>query len=321
MSDLPKFVRLNEEGPREGFQVEKDIIPTERKIRFINALSKTGLRRVQIVSFVSPTAVPNMADAENVVAGIELEPNVAYTGLWLNAKGFKRAVDTGRLAVSGTFILYASELFLFRNQRRSADEYLNDQIAMLDVYNESQTPVTTGVIAAAFGCNFQGDIPPAHVLDLVKRLVGISSERGIKLTSLMLNDTMGWATPHRIKKVVGLIRDAFPSLDITLHLHDTRGMAIGNAYSGLEMGVSSFDASVGGLGGCPFAGKVGASGNMSSEEFVFLCEELGIETGVDLERLVNCARMAEEIVGHPLPSAMIRGGSLKALRQKIAQSA
>lgn len=314
MADLPKSVRINEEGPREGFQIENGDIPTARKIELIDALSETGIHHMQIVSFVNPKRVPGMADAEQVVAGIKINPAVDYTGLWLNEKGLERARASGRLKIEGRIALCASEKFLKRNNNKTFAEQDAYNHRAISEFAHHGIPVHRGSIMAAFGCNFEGDIAPATVVDMVDRMHGIAAEYAIDIRVLSLADTMAWATPLSVKRVVGAIRERYPDLRISLHLHDTRGMAIANAYAGLEMGVDMFDASVAGLGGCPFAGHKSAAGNVCTEDLVFMCEEMGIETGIDLEKLLECARLAEDIVGHPLPGSVMRGGSLARLR-------
>jgi hydroxymethylglutaryl-CoA lyase len=171
---------------------------------------------------------------------------------------------------------------------------------------------------AAFGCNFQGDIAPEQVVRVLADGFAIADEAGVKITTLSLADTMGWATPLRIERVVGAVRARWPEPHIALHLHDTRGLAVANAFAALRLGVSRFDATVGGLGGCPFAAHRGAAGNICTEELVLLCEEMGIATGVDLDALIEVGRMAEGIVGHPLPSELLHAGSLDAFRRRIA---
>jgi hydroxymethylglutaryl-CoA lyase len=315
MSDLPASVRITEEGPREGFQIEKGAISTARKIALIDALSATGLERIQIVSFVNPKAVPGMADADDVVRGIAAKPGVAYTALWLNEKGFERALKfSDRLTNTGTIQLCASEKFSLRNQNRTAAEQLAGQHAIVEMYKAAGIAVERGSIMAAFGCNFEGDVPVAHVVALTQQILDVAGEHGVTLRFITLADTMAWATPLAVKRVVGRLRDRWPELDVALHLHDTRGMAIVNAYAGLEMGVTRFDSSVAGLGGCPFAGHQGAAGNVCTEDLVFMCDELGIATGVDLDALIECAKLAEDVVGHPLPSSVMRGGTLKRFR-------
>jgi hydroxymethylglutaryl-CoA lyase len=314
MSELPASVHITEEGPREGFQFEKGAIPTARKIALIDALSQTGIDHIQIVSLVNPKAVPGMADAEEVIDGITPRPGVAYTALWLNEKGFERALKHDRLTNTGTIQLAASEKFLKRNQNRMAEEQLAAQHVIVEMYKANGVPVERGSIMAAFGCNFEGDIPVAHVVSLVQQILDVARDHGVTLKYITLADTMAWATPLAIKKVVGALRERWPDVDFALHLHDTRGMAIANAYAGLEMGVRRFDAAVAGLGGCPFAGHQGAAGNVCTEDLVFLCNEMSIKTGVDLDALIDCARLAEDVVGHPLPGSVMKGGTLRKFR-------
>jgi hydroxymethylglutaryl-CoA lyase len=319
--NFPDAIHISEEGPREGFQFEKGPITTQRKIEFIDALSHTGLHHIQIVSFVNPKAVPGMADAEEVVKGIHPEPGVAYTGLWLNDKGFERALAAGRLTITGSIVLSASDPFLMLNQHRTPERQAAEQHTIIETYKSRGVDVTRCGVMAAFGCNFAGDVAPEKVIDLIGQQVAIAAEHDVTLKRVMLADTMAWATPLAVKRLVGAVQDEFPEINISLHLHDTRGMGIANAYAGLEMGVRLFDSSVAGLGGCPFAGHKGAAGNVCTEDLVFMCDEIGIETGIDLEALSECARLAEDVVGHPLPGSVMKGGSLKRLRDKIGASA
>lgn len=321
MADLPKRVHIKEEGPREGFQIEKGAITTARKVELIDALSKTGLKHIQIVSFVNPKVVPGMADAEEVVKSITLHPGVAYSGIWLNDKGFERALAVGRLQIRGSMALTASAAFLLRNQNRTPEQQVAATHGILDMYRAKGVEIDRAMIMAAFGCNFEGDVPVARIVALAGQLIDIAAAHRVTLRHLSLGDTMAWATPLSIKRTVGALRDKYPALEIELHLHDTRGMGIANAYAGLELGVTRFDASVAGLGGCPFAGHAGAAGNVCTEDLVFLCDEMGIETRIDLEALCECARLAEDIVGHPLPGSVMKGGSLRRLRHGIAAGA
>ena len=318
MSDLPKRVRILEEGPREGFQIEKNPIATSRKVELIDSLSETGLEQIQVTSFVNAKAVPSMADAEDVVKGFTRKPGVRYTGLWLNDKGLERAIATQKLDIRGSLSLTASEKFLLRNQRRTLAQNIDAVRAMIQMFKHYNVEINRASIMAAFGCNFEGDIEVSRILDMVKQALDLAEEADIKLETLSLADTMAWATPASIRNVVGAVRSKYPDLELSLHLHDTRGMGIANAYAGMEMGVAIFDAAVAGLGGCPFAAHVGAAGNVCTEDLVFMCQEMGIETGIDLEKLIRSALLAEEIVGHPLPGTVMKGGSLAKLRQKIA---
>lgn len=321
MSDLPKSVRINEEGPREGFQFEKGPIPTARKIELIDSLSMTGLKQIQTMSFVPPKNVPGMIDADEVVKGFTRAPGVTYTGLWLNDKGLARALASGKLDVKGSLSLTASEKFLLRNQKRTLAENIEAQHTMVKMYQQHQVPIDRGGLMAAFGCNFEGDIPVARILDMIRQMLDIAAQYQFELKVISLADTMAWATPRSIKRVVGAVREKYPQLQISLHLHDTRGMGIANAYAGLEMGVAIYDAAVAGLGGCPFAAHSGAAGNVCTEDLVFMCEEMGIATGIDLEKLIESALLAEKVVGHPLPGCVMKGGSLARLRQKIRAAA
>jgi hydroxymethylglutaryl-CoA lyase len=262
------------------------------------------------VSFVHPKYVPQMADAEAVVAGIAPREDVRFTGLWLNLRGLERAIATGRLFIEGSIALTASEAFLMRNQKRGMAENLAQQREMAAACRAAGVPITRGSVMAAFGCNFEGPIPPGRVVAQVSDILDLAREQGEHIELLNLSDTMGWATPRGIRAVVGAVRERYPDLPLSLHLHDTRGMGIANAYAGLEMGVAHFDACVGGLGGCPFAGNRAAAGNVCTEDLVFLCRDLGIDTGVDLDRLIGVAELAEDIVGHPLPGSVKTGGSL-----------
>jgi hydroxymethylglutaryl-CoA lyase len=315
MSDLPKAIEICEKGPREGIQIEKAVIPTDRKIALIDALAGTGIKRIQIASFVNPKRVPGWADADDVVRGIHPVDGVQYTALWLNKQGLERALAfKDRLTYSETVSLPASETFSQRNQNRTTEDNVRVQMNQAEILAQQGIPLEGALIAAAFGCNFQGDIPIEHLLGTAERCFEIAASQGYTLKRLSLNDTMAWATPESVKRVVGAFRERWPALRINLHFHNTRGLGIANAYAGLEMGVDSFDSSVGGLGGCPFAGHQGAAGNICTEDLVFLCDELGIATGIDLETLIDAARLAEDVVGHPLPGSVMRGGSLKRLR-------
>jgi hydroxymethylglutaryl-CoA lyase len=315
MADWPKSVHIHEEGPREGFQYEKGPIPTEAKVELIDGLSETGLKEIQVVSFVNPKRVPGMADADEVVKRFRKKPGVKYSGLFLNEQGLQRAIASNKIDVKGRMVLCASEPFLARNQNATLEQMVQGVRNMIGVYKQNAIPVVEGGVQAAFGCNFQGEVPVENVLMIVHRIMSIAAENEIHLENLVLADTMAWATPRKIRSVVGAVRERYPDIDITLHLHDTRGMGIANAYAGLEMGVHSFDSSVAGLGGCPFAAHKGAAGNVCTEDLVFMCEEMGIDTGVDLDKLIEAANLAEKIVGHPLPGSVKQGGSLAKLRQ------
>ncbi len=306
---LPSKITLVEVGPREGFQFEgigqPDRISTADKIRLIDMLAATGLTTLQIVSFVSPKQVPQMADAEAICAGLTRRSGVAYNGIYLNDAGLKRAIAAGVLDIRGKITLAMSETFALRNQRRTLAEDFQMQRKIAALCNANGIAVDYGASMAAFGCNFEGPIAVPRVLQFVQQLHDIAAEQGHRLATLNLADTMGWADPELVRRLLASVRARWPDLRIALHLHDTRGLAIANVYAALLEGVDLFDTAIGGLGGCPFAGHKGAAGNVCTEEVVFLCRQLGIETGIDLEKLVEAARFAEHIVGHPLPSKLL----------------
>ena len=316
MTDYPQFVVINEEGPREGFQIEKAPITTADKVRFIEALAETGLKKIDCVSFVNPTRVPQMADSELVAAAINKKPGIAYTGLWLNSAGLERALTT-QLDIIGAIRVTASEQFVRANTGMDKARTYDEQRAWLARYREAGIITKWGYVMTAFGCNYQGVVPVADVVGMVTQIVELANEFEVRLDSVFLADTVGHGTPATMERVIGAVRDAYPDLALGLHLHDTRGMAIANAHTAMRMGVARFDTSCAGLGGCPFAGHVGAAGNVGTEELVFLCDELGIATGIDLDALIECAWIAESIVGHELPGKLTRGGSLAAMRKRL----
>lgn len=318
MSDRPNAVEICEKGPREGIQIEPGPISTERKIALIDALSETGLKQIQIVSFVDPRRVPAWADADAVVEGFKARAGVRYSPLWLNEKGLERALRyKDRLSFRDAILMSASEPFLIRNQNSDTAKNAERQHNLVALLKANGIPAESALIQAAFGCNFAGDIPTGTLIATIEQAFDIANAHGIQLKRVSLNDTMAWATPDTVKAAVAAVRERWPSLRINLHFHDTRGLGVANAYAGLEMGVDSFDASLAGLGGCPFAGHKGAAGNVCTEDLVFLCEELGISTGIDLEKLIEAAYLAEQVVGHSLPGSIMRGGPLKRLRRQL----
>ena len=318
MNDLPDFVEINEEGPREGFQIEPGPISTSDKIKLIDALSETGLKNIQTCSFVNPRLVPGWADAEAVVEGFTPTKGIKYSGLYFNGNGLDRALKyKDKLTLSGSISLTASEGFTKKNLNRSHAENVAAMKRQAAAHLDKNIIVNRIGVMAAFGCNYQGDIAPEIVVNTLKDGMLIAKETGSEITVFSLADTMGWAAPHRIERVLGEVRNQWPEMEISLHLHDTRGLAVANAYAGLKMGIRRFDTTVGGLGGCPFAGQPKAAGNICTEELVLLCEELGIKTGVNLDRLIEVGRLAEDIVGHQLPGELIHAGSLDVFRRNI----
>ena len=314
MSDLPKRIDIHEEGPREGFQIEAGPISTADKVRFCEALAETGLHDVQCVSFVDARRVPGMADAVEVANTIRRRPDVHYTGIALNLRGYERAVQTP-LHITGSLQMSASNTFSIHNTNKNNEETLAEQRRQLEFFRDKGIEVDTAIVMTAFGCNFEGAIAPETVRDCVGSLLELADEFGIKLDRMRLADTVGWASPLSVQRVVGIVRDKWPDLKLGLHLHDTRGTGMANALMGLQMGIDSYDTACAGLGGCPFAGHKGAAGNICTEDLVFMAHEMGIETGVDLDALIECARLAEDIVGHQLPGKIMHGGSLSKFRQ------
>jgi hydroxymethylglutaryl-CoA lyase len=317
MTDLPRSVRITEEGPREGFQIAATPVPTADKIALVDALSATGAPRIQVASFVSPKRVPGWADADAVVAGFAPRPGVSYTALWFNPQGLERALGfRDRLSLYGSVTVAASEAFSLKNLNRDRAGQIAAQRETIAAHQAAGVPVTRVSVQAAFGCNFAGDISPGQAVAAVADAMALAEETGCAIGRISLADTMGWANPLLIERVVGAVRSRWPGPRISLHLHDTRGLGIANAMAGLRLGVDEFDAAVGGTGGCPFAGHPGAPGNIATEELVLLCEEMGIATGIDLDALIAAGHLAERILGRTLPSALLRGGSLAAFRAK-----
>jgi hydroxymethylglutaryl-CoA lyase len=313
MSDLPRRADVVEEGPREGMQSEPPGIPTGDKIALIEALAAAGLREISCAAFVSPSRLPQMADAEAIAAGLRRRAGVIYTGLWLNAAGFERAAPTA-LDKRGIIVTSASETFGIRNNNRNRAELLDEQRKLLDLYAAHGVPSGPGYVFTAFGCNYEGAISPKQAAASVGDLLALWAERGVPPQLVYLCDTVGAAAPLALERTLGEVRARWPDLAIGLHLHDTRGLGLANALAGLRMGVARFDSSVGGLGGCPFAGNPAAAGNICTEDLVLLLEEMGVDTGVDLEALLEAARLAERIVGHPLPGKAMKGGALARFR-------
>lgn len=323
MSELPSAISIHEVGPREGFQFETGPIATDRKIELVDALSETGLKRIQVTSFVSPKWVPQMADAEEITARFKRVPGVEYDALALNDRGIERAAASSVYVFEGNLSLIASDIFSQKNTNKTIDETIASLPSRIAMFEKFDIPVRGVSIMAAFGCNYQGNVELAEVLRLVQVGVDVAAQHGYKVESIRLSDTMGWGNPLQMKRMVSAVQDRWPDAEISLHLHDTRGTAMANAYAALELGVRDFDSSVGGLGGCPFAKHKGSAGNIVTEDLVFMCEEMGIETGVQLDQLIACAALAEDVVGHPLPSKLLRGGSLSAIREaaRVAASA
>jgi len=310
MGNLPKFVEFHEEGPREGFQLEKRPFSLEDRVRIIDALSETGLKRIQVASFVSPKAVPSMADAEELFKAITRREGVHYTGVWLNKRGFERLVAVSDVYLYGKMVLYTTDAFCQMNNNCTTEQMRRNQLDMLEVYDDYGLTVEDAYILTAFGCNLSGNVPLSTVIDCVKFIVNICRDQARPLPKIYLADTVGWANPEELKRRVEAVRKAAPGARLGLHLHDTRGLGAANFYAALQMGIDLFDSSVAGLGGCPFAGLEdrNAAGNICTEDMVFMCKELGVETGIDLEKLIAAARLAEEIIGRTLSGKIMHSG-------------
>lgn len=298
---LPEAVLVRELGPREGFQVEKRLVSTEEKVQFINALSETGLRHIEVTSFVHPKWVPTLADAEEVLERIERRPGVTYAVLILNEKGIDRAISSGRVDRVSTTI-FASEAMNRRNNNRTIAESLREVERILRKAEAAKIRVEGG-ISTAFGCPIQGDVPVEQVLELAQQWIGW----GVK--EILLGDTTGEANPVQVRSLLSLLFEKFPDTTFIPHLHDTRGMGLASALAALEAGATVLDGSVGGLGGCPYA--PGAAGNLVTEDLVGMLHEMGIETGIELEQLIECAKIAEALVGRKLPGRLKEMGPVK----------
>lgn len=322
MSDLPTRVAIREVGPREGFQFEKGAIGLADKISLVDALSRTGLRTIEFTSFVSPKWVPQMADAEQMVDGISRAPGVAYEAIWLNEAGLRRAADLrDRLALRPMFSVAGTDTFMRKNTNRSVAERLDELPAWAARYQALGMDWLDVGVMAAFGCNYEGDVAPPHVVDVLAQVEDRARGCGSRLGQIGLADTMGWANPLQIKRLVGAVRDRWPDVPVKLHLHDTRALAVANVVAALEIGVTCFDSAVAGMGGCPFAAHKGAAGNVTTEDVAFLCQELGVETGIDLDLMIEAGQLAERVVGHPLPGKLKSGGNLEKYRARARAAA
>jgi hydroxymethylglutaryl-CoA lyase len=292
----PERVSIREVGPRDGLQNEAPV-PTSAKVALLDALAGTGVRRIEAVSFVHPKAIPQMADADEVWAATRHAPGVRYSALVPNSRGAQRALDAGFREIE--VVVSASDTHNRHNVNRSTEESLADITGLIELLHAAGATVEV-IVATSFGCPYEGDVPPERVASIVDRMVAGGVDR------VAFGDTTGMATPRRVTEVVAPVRERHPELPLLLHFHNTRGTALANILVALELGISEYDASVGGLGGCPYA--PGASGNVATEEVVHMLHDMGIDTGIDLDALIGVARLAEEIVGRELPSGVLRAG-------------
>ncbi len=294
--ELPAKISLREVGPRDGLQNE-DPIPTDAKVALVDTLSRTGVTRIEAVSFVRPSAIPQMADADEVWSRIKRSPNVRYSALVPNLRGAVRALDTGVRELE--VVVSASETHNLKNVNRTTGESLDEIAAIIDMAHRRDATVQV-IVSTAWGCPYEGDVPVERVVTVASRAVRDGAD------SASFGDTTGMATPTRVRALVGAFRGANPDTSLNLHFHNTRGTGLANVLAALELGVADFDASVGGLGGCPYA--PGATGNIATEELVHMVEDMGIDTGIDLEAMIEAAAEAERAVGHTLPSQVLRAG-------------
>ncbi|MBM2809914.1 MAG: hydroxymethylglutaryl-CoA lyase [Chloroflexi bacterium] len=295
---LPKSALITDVSPRDGLQSEGASIPTDDKVRLINALAHTGIRRIEVTSFVHPKIVPSMADADEVFRRIERVAGVSYQALVPNVRGADRAIAAG--ADELNVVLSTTEGFNLRNLNMTVAESIETFRAVAEVARAAGLRAEVG-LSVVFGCPYDGPVGLREVLDVTDRLIEAGAEE------ILFADTIGVANPRQVTETVESIRARWPKLNIGLHFHDTRGLGIANVLSGLEAGVNRFDASVAGIGACPFA--PGATGNVCTEDTVHMLESMGVNTGIDLEALIDCARVARELVRHEVPSRLLRAGA------------
>ena len=295
-------VYVNDVAVRDGFQIEKVFVPTATKIELIDHLSRTGLHKIEVTSFVSPKAVPALADANDVLAGIERVPGVAYVALVPNIRGCRNAVAAPKNADEVNAVVSASETHNRANINRTHEKSLAELPTMVRIAHDAGMKITMS-LSTTFGCPFEGHVAEDVVLRFVERF------RELGFDGISLADTTGMANPRQVGELTRKVLKRFPPPDdtyYTLHFHNTRGMGLANVIAGIEAGVRSFDGSVSGLGGCPFA--PGATGNICTEDMVNMLEDMGFDTRVDLAKLIACARRIPAIVGHDVPGQVMKSG-------------
>jgi hydroxymethylglutaryl-CoA lyase len=295
MDKLPSRVTLYEVGPRDGLQNESRPVPTADKIAFIDGLSKTGLKHIEITSFVNPKWIPQLADAAQVSRGIARQEGVTYSCLVPNKRGLENALGSGMTEVA--VFLSASETHNKKNVNKTVAETLAAFEEVIAPAHQAGARVRA-YVSTVYGCPYEGDVDPAAVVSLVREL----RERGVYQVSL--GDTIGVATPIQVQSVLEQVLAVAPAEELALHFHDTRGTALANVLAGIGMGIATVDSALGGLGGCPYA--PGASGNLATEDVVYMLHGMGIETGVDLEALVGVSQKVAAMVGHELPSRYLK---------------
>lgn len=291
----PERVTITEVGPRDGLQNEARTIALEDKVRLIDALSRTGLKRIEAASFVSPKAIPQMANASDVMAAIERAPGVTYIGLVPNERGARDAIAAGADEIS--VVVSASEGHNRANVNMSVAESLKATRNIADIVGDAGVP-WSGYISTAFGCPYEGEVAAERVLGIAREL------REIGANAIALGDTIGIGNPRQVFELVSRLGEQMPVDEMRLHFHDTRGMALANVVSAMQAGAAQFDGSIGGLGGCPYA--PGASGNVATEDMIAMIERIGVATGVDQDALMSTAWLAEEVIGRPLEGRVKR---------------
>jgi hydroxymethylglutaryl-CoA lyase len=288
-------VKIVEVGPRDGLQNEKVTIPTDAKISYITALADAGLRVIEAGAFVSPKWVPQMADTAEVYRNIPKDPGVEYPVLVPNLKGLERAIEAGVKSIA--IFTAASETFNKRNINMTIDEsFANYAPVAAKAIGEGMR--VRGYVSTAFGCPYEGEVAPEKVLEVSARLLDLGCHE------VSVGDTIGVGAPMQVQGVIGILLQVIPPSKLAMHFHDTRGTALANTLAALEMGIATFDTSSGGLGGCPYA--PGASGNMATEDLVYMLDKMAIETGVDLNRLVAASSIIAPYLDHPLPGRYLQ---------------
>jgi hydroxymethylglutaryl-CoA lyase len=295
---LPNRVTITEVGPRDGLQNESHILPLEQKVALIDRLSRTGLSRVEAVSFVSPKAIPQMADAADVMASIERVPGVTYIGLVPNEHGARDAIGAGVDEIS--VVVSASESHNRSNVNRSVDESLHAVTGIAALCRGSSLP-WAGYVSTAFGCPYEGAVDPEAVLRVARHYADAGAY------AVALGDTIGVANPKQVGELVPKLMTALPGAQVRLHFHDTYGRALANTLAAMEAGATQFDGSVGGLGGCPYA--PGASGNVATEDMVSMLHAMGVETGIDLDALLAVTLFVGEMIGRRLDGRVQRAAA------------
>jgi len=308
----PKKVFFREEGPREGFQIHPEVIPTEKKLSLINALVEAGARDIETTSFVRPDKVPQHADANEVAKGLKPAKGVRYRGLYLNQKGFELASAHSSLQPEGCLTLASNDAFLQKNCGRTISQTLEQLDSWIELFASKGQEIERLMLSCAFGDKGTGKIPSEVSLEIVRRTLSALEDlselygREIALPEVTFADTTGYGTPASINDLLSKSLSLWPTLKVSLHLHDTRGTGMANVLEALKLGIDTFDCTVAGLGGCPFT--EGAAGNVPTEDVAFMCQELGIEIDLDLEKYIGVAKLAEDILSKKLPGKLKASG-------------